>query len=454
VAQVVLENVYKSFPRRYGDRVIPAVSDLQNESAAHGVSVLRRIDLTVQDGEFMVLVGPSGCGKSTLLRLIAGLETLTGGNIWVGDRLVNALPPKQRDIAMVFQSYALYPHMTVYENLAFGLRRAGIGERGSEVRNWGSGIESWKPERIQNPKSRIQTPRRRRSSFLSLLEPMIARPTSPEWMRNWVERERSVGERVWTVAQMLQIETLLDRYPKQLSGGQKQRVALGRAMARNPQVFLMDEPLSNLDAKLRTETRTQIVNLQRKLGITTIYVTHDQTEAMTMGDRIAVMNAGQIQQVARPLELYNAPTNRFVAEFIGSPPMNFVPVQVKAPLLIQHPQFRITLPEYWEASLKAYDGRSITLGIRPEHLSVSLPAPKNLPVQVERVEALGSETYLMVNLSEAVSHPGISPPLQVRIEPDRPVTIGETLWLAISPDKIHLFDTETGEAIVDHPHPY
>jgi multiple sugar transport system ATP-binding protein len=219
-------------------------------------------------------------------------------------------------------------------------------------------------------------------------------------------------------------------------------------------VFLMDEPLSNLDAKLRTETRTQIVNLQRKLGITTIYVTHDQTEAMTMGDRIAVMNAGQIQQVARPLELYNAPANRFVAEFIGSPPMNFIPVQVKAPLLIQHPQFRITLPEQWEPSLKAYDGRSITLGIRPEHLSVSLPAPKNLPVQVERVEALGSETYLMVSLSEAADHPGISPPLQVRIEPDRIVTIGETLWLSLSPDKVHLFDTETGEAIISRAEPY
>lgn len=276
---------------------------------------------------------------------------------------------------------------------------------------------------------------------------MSDRSSAPEWLRNWVERERSIGERVWTVAQMLQIEMLLDRYPKQLSGGQKQRVALGRAMARNPQVFLMDEPLSNLDAKLRTETRTQIVNLQRKLGITTIYVTHDQTEAMTMGDRIAVMNAGQIQQVARPLELYNAPANRFVAEFIGSPPMNFIPVQVKAPLLIQHPQFRITLPEQWEPSLKEYDGRAITLGIRPEHLSVSLPAPKNLPVRVERVEALGSETYLMVSLEATNTS---SPALQVRIEPDRSVTIGETLWLALAPEKIHLFDTETGEAITHH----
>jgi multiple sugar transport system ATP-binding protein len=470
VAQVVLENVYKSFPRRHGDRVIPVVSDSPNENAAQGVSVLRRIDLTVQDGEFMVLVGPSGCGKSTLLRLIAGLENLTGGNIWVGDRLVNSLPPKQRDIAMVFQSYALYPHMTVYENLAFGLRRSGIGnsptetlrkqgagmgdsleeamrDRGLGIGDQRIGIRSWKPGKIQPSKSKIQASKRRRSFLLSLAEPMIDRASAPEWLRNWVERERSIGERVWTVAQMLQIEMLLDRYPKQLSGGQKQRVALGRAMARNPQVFLMDEPLSNLDAKLRTETRTQIVNLQRKLGITTIYVTHDQTEAMTMGDRIAVMNAGQIQQVARPLELYNSPANRFVAEFIGSPPMNFIPVQVKAPLLIQHPQFRITLPEQWEPSLKNYDGRSIILGIRPEHLSVSLPAPKNLPVRVERIEALGSETYLMVRLDGVNTS---SPALQVRIEPDRTVTIGETLWLALAPEKVHLFDATTGEAITHH----
>ncbi|WP_439648940.1 ABC transporter ATP-binding protein [Leptolyngbya ohadii] len=217
-------------------------------------------------------------------------------------------------------------------------------------------------------------------------------------------------------------------------------------MARNPQVFLMDEPLSNLDAKLRTETRSQIVNLQRKLGTTTIYVTHDQTEAMTMGDRIAVMNAGQIQQVARPLELYNNPANRFVAEFIGSPPMNFIPVQVKAPLLIQHPQFRLTLPHSWETPIRKYDGRSITLGVRPEHLSISLPAPKNIPVRVDRVEALGSETYLTVSLV-VPDRPAASQSLQVRTEPDRPVSVGEELWLAIAPDKIHLFDDETGEAI-------
>jgi len=412
----------------------------------------------------MVLVGPSGCGKSTLLRLIAGLETLTGGNIGVGDRLVNDLPPKQRDIAMVFQSYALYPHMTVYDNLAFGLRRTGIGEHGLGlgnspaemprepevgIRGRGSGLGIDSKSRLQksksSPSSRARMTRLAHASFLTRALLLLDHPQAPKWLRERIERERTIAQQVETVAQMLQIEGLLDRFPRQLSGGQKQRVALGRAMARNPQVFLMDEPLSNLDAKLRTETRTQIVNLQRKLGITTIYVTHDQTEAMTMGDRIAVMNAGQIQQVARPLELYNHPANRFVAEFIGSPPMNFVPVQVKAPLLVQHSQFRLTLPEVWESALRPYDGRSLMLGIRPEHLHVSLPAPKNLPVRVEHMEALGSETYLTVQFAEPATADSV--PLQVRIEPDRTTTVGESLWLALAPDKIHLFDPVTGEAI-------
>jgi multiple sugar transport system ATP-binding protein len=446
VAQVVLENVYKSFPRRQGERVArlataeslalsgePGLEVADSTASAAAVNILRRINLTVPDGEFMVLVGPSGCGKSTLLRLIAGLESLTGGNIWVGDRLVNELPPKQRDIAMVFQNYALYPHMTVYDNLAFGLRRS--WNESQEAGN-DKGNEK-KPSSAQN-----QLP-----PWAARLAVSVTRPL-PAGLRYWSAQERSIHQRVNTVAQMLQIEALLDRLPKQLSGGQKQRVALGRAMARNPQVFLMDEPLSNLDAKLRTETRTQIVNLQRKLGITTIYVTHDQTEAMTMGDRIAVMNAGQIQQIARPLDLYNQPANRFVAEFIGSPPMNFLPVQVKPPLLIQHPQFRITLPEAWEASLRPYHGRSITLGIRPEHLSISLPAPKNLPVRVDRVEALGSETYLTVSLTEAATNPAVSPPIQVRTEADRPVSMGEELWLTIAPDRIHLFDDDTGMAIL------
>jgi multiple sugar transport system ATP-binding protein len=432
VAQVVLENIYKSFPQRQGKQAGKLNATEIAESGVHSeaVSVLRRIHLTVQDGEFMVLVGPSGCGKSTLLRLIAGLETLTGGNIWVGNHLVNDLPPKQRDIAMVFQSYALYPHMSVYENLAFGLRRtqsdllladAATGKSADPLREADRSIPGWAEALLVNVTRSL-----------------------PSNLRYWSDQERAINQRVVTVAQMLQIEGLLNRFPKQLSGGQKQRVALGRAMARNPQVFLMDEPLSNLDAKLRTETRAQIVNLQRKLGTTTIYVTHDQVEAMTMGDRIAVMNRGQIQQVAAPLELYNRPVNRFVAEFIGSPPMNFLPVQVKAPLLIQHPQFRLTLPNLWEPILQPYDGKTLTLGIRPEHLSVSLPAPKNLPVQIQRIEALGSETYLTVNFADALP---TDPPLQLRTESDRTLSLGETIWLAIAPDKIHFFDPITGLAI-------
>ncbi|MFB2982781.1 ABC transporter ATP-binding protein [Microseira sp. BLCC-F43] len=430
MAQVVLENVYKSYSPRKGERaVIPVqaepllpqgdeIADASDKSSpsSGSTNVLRRINLTIHDGEFMVLVGPSGCGKSTLLRLIAGLEELTGGNIWVGEALVNDLPPKERDIAMVFQNYALYPHMTVYDNIAFGLRRTSRGalEQGSR------GAEG---------------------KVSQLAENMLVGMTRslPKGLRYISDREKAIQERVRAVAQLLQIDSLLHRLPKQLSGGQKQRVALGRAIARNPQVFLMDEPLSNLDAKLRAETRAQIVKLQRQLGITTIYVTHDQTEAMTMGDRIAVINQGQIQQIAHPLELYNRPGNQFVAQFIGSPPMNFIPVQFQAPLLITHPLFRLTLPDIWERTLKKYDGRSLTLGIRPEHLSLSLPAPKNLPVLVELVEALGNETYLSVRLGDT--------PLQVRIPPDRLARIGEQLLLAIAPAKIHLFDPETGSAI-------
>ncbi|MGI0493344.1 ABC transporter ATP-binding protein [Alkalinema pantanalense CENA528] len=418
MAQVILDNIYKTYPKGRG----------AGEPGSQPVSVLRSINLTIRDGEFMVLVGPSGCGKSTLLRLIAGLEEITGGNIYVGDRLVNQLPPKERDIAMVFQSYALYPHMTVYDNLAFGLRR--------------STAPADTPTASRLPQ------------WLETLAVETSRKL-PKGLRYVPDREQQIDRRVRDVAASLQIEGLLNRLPKQLSGGQKQRVALGRAMARDPQVFLMDEPLSNLDAKLRAETRSQIVKLQRQLGTTTIYVTHDQTEAMTMGDRIAVLNAGQIQQIATPLELYNRPVNRFVAEFIGSPPMNFIPVQVKAPLLIIHPDFRITLPESWANVLSRYDGQTLTLGIRPEHLSYSVPAPKNLPVTVELVEALGSETYITANLAGQPLGSGAShsrgevgkTAIAARIEADKPVGIGEKIWLAINPDKIHLFNPETGLAI-------
>ncbi len=425
MAQVVLENVYKSFPKNPGSTVVTSAAPMVSipedagNSVRDGVNVLRRINLTIADGEFMVLVGPSGCGKSTLLRLIAGLEEMTGGNISVGDRLVNDLPPKARDIAMVFQNYALYPHMTVYDNLAFGLRRTQISE---DSTNWGKDL------------------------LIGLTRKL------PKGLRYSSEKERAVEQRVLNVAQLLQIEALLNRLPKQLSGGQKQRVALGRAIARNPQVFLMDEPLSNLDAKLRAETRAQIVKLQRQLGTTTIYVTHDQTEAMTMGDRIAVMNAGVLQQVASPLELYNRPANRFVAEFIGSPPMNFLQVEFHAPSVISNSQFRFTLPQFPGTALQKYDGRKLMIGIRPEHLNISVPATKNLPVQVELVESLGNDTYLVVSLLDSGFHAGNVNALnmQVRIPPDRIVRVGEQLWLSLTPEKIHFFDPETELAIFPH----
>lgn len=458
MANVILENIYKSFPRRGQTQAAPNTEaslaavpatvgasaaveqSVETELTVHTpatATVLRRINLKVQDGEFMVLVGPSGCGKSTLLRLLAGLEPLTAGNIWIGDALVNDLPPKARDIAMVFQSYALYPHLTVYNNLAFGLRRTFAEQKPSlDLGNAGTTPD----QSSKNGVAKAITQRIQRELRSQLSDFAVAATRRlPPGLRYWSAKETYVHQQVQTVAKMLQIEPLLDRLPRQLSGGQKQRVALGRAMARNPQVFLMDEPLSNLDAKLRGETRSQIVNLQRQLGITTIYVTHDQTEAMTMGDRIAVMNGGQIQQVARPLELYNRPANRFVAEFIGSPPMNFLPVEVKAPLLITHPDFRLTLPETWETVLQIYDGRTITLGIRPEHLSLSVPAPKNLHGIVQRVEALGSETYLTVEITGQT--------VQARVDADHMIRIGEEVWLAIAPNRIHFFDPKTDEAL-------
>ncbi|MEH2223368.1 ABC transporter ATP-binding protein [Nostoc sp.] len=439
MSQVILENVYKSFSSRKGESVnsqtqSPLTTDAAQEQSG-SVNVLRRINLTIADGEFMVLVGPSGCGKSTLLRLIAGLEVMTGGNIWIGDRLINDLPPKERDIAMVFQNYALYPHMTVYDNIAFGLRRR--GSRGAALR-----LRSVTEEQESRGENTPYLRTWAENLFVGATRKL------PKGLRYTSDKERAVDQQVRSVAQLLQIETLLNRLPKQLSGGQRQRVALGRAIARDPQVFLMDEPLSNLDAKLRAETRAQIVKLQRQLGTTTIYVTHDQTEAMTMGDRIAIMSEGKIQQVASPLELYNRPANLFVAEFIGSPPMNFIPVEFHAPLLITHSQLRFTLPEVWGKALQKYDGKTLILGIRPEHLNLSMPATKNLPVQVDLVENLGNDSFLAVKIAEPGSQPNTTANyLQVRIPPDRFVQPGEQLWLSLTPEKIHFFDPETELAI-------
>jgi multiple sugar transport system ATP-binding protein len=394
VAKVIIDKVYKSFPG--GNKNMTTVN------------VLRQINLTIEDGEFMVLVGPSGCGKSTLLRIIAGLETLTGGDVFVGEKLVNNLPPKERDIAMVFQNYALYPHLNVYDNIAFGLRRMGNHQD-----------QPWQ-------------------KLLTFLTKKL-----PKSLRYLTASEQKINQQVIQVAQLLQIENLLARLPKQLSGGQRQRVALGRAIARQPQVFLMDEPLSNLDAKLRNETRSQIVKLQQQLGITTIYVTHDQTEAMTMGDRIAVMNQGQIQQIGKPLEIYNNPVNKFVAQFIGSPPINFLPMTVEKSQLV-NPEFSLTIPKQWVNYLTKYQGKNILLGIRPENLTIAEPNPENIPVKINFIEALGNETYLSVQL---IKQENIT--LQLRIPADIIVEIQGIIYLAINLNKIYLFDQDTEKNILD-----
>ncbi|MGL5940013.1 MAG: ABC transporter ATP-binding protein [Waterburya sp.] len=417
MAKVVVENVYKSYSRSRIDRSdvseieVRDKTDPQSSKAkSKQVSVLRDINFTVESGEFLVLVGPSGCGKSTLLRLLAGLEELTAGNIRIGDRLVNDLPPKARDIAMVFQNYALYPHLNIYDNLAFGLRR--------------------------NNQLSVNSKH--------LLEDMLVSISrnAPKSLRYLSTKEKTVRDRVRYVANLLQIESLLGRLPKELSGGQKQRVALGRAIARNPQVFLMDEPLSNLDAKLRTQTRAQIVQLQRQLNITTIYVTHDQTEAMTMGDRIAVMNNGQIQQIAPPLEIYEQPANRFVAEFIGSPPMNFLPVEFIAPSQLRHQYFKLDLPATWTKSLQSQQTQSLILGIRPQHLSLSSANESSIQITVDLVEALGSETYISAHL---VADPQTR--LTVSLPPEQSIAIADNLWLVVDINKIHLFTVDDGKAI-------
>jgi multiple sugar transport system ATP-binding protein len=435
VAKVVFENVYKSFPRRRHDgeteilkeeefSITPqAKPSVINRSLGQKnrqytaksldrVSVLRKIDFTVENGEFMVLVGPSGCGKSTLLRILAGLEDLTGGTISIGDRQVTNLPPKARDIAMVFQNYALYPHLNIYDNIAFGLRRTSDVGKG--------GIKE----------------------TLDKLLVGMTRPL-PYKLQYLSAQEKAVKKTVRQVANLLQIEHLLNRLPKELSGGQKQRVALGRAIARNPQVFLMDEPLSNLDAKLRTQTRSQIVKLQKQLGTTTIYVTHDQTEAMTMGDRIAVMNEGQIQQIAPPLEIYERPANKFVAEFIGSPPMNFLPVKFIPPDTLIHPQFRLTVSETWRKALQTYDERSLYLGIRPQNLHLAEASEQNILVEVDLVEALGNETYLATHLPE---YKDLN--LTVSLPPDKLMAIGDLIWLSVDMSKIHLFTDDDGRSIL------
>jgi multiple sugar transport system ATP-binding protein len=359
--------------------------------------VLDDINLTVEDREFMVLVGPSGCGKSTLLRLIAGLESVTEGSIYLGDDQINHLPPKARDIAMVFQSYALYPHMSVYENIAFGLRRQ---------QSQGLGI------------------------FSSMQQ----------------KQRQAIAQRVQQVAASLQIDALLNRKPKELSGGQKQRVALGRAIARNPQAFLMDEPLSNLDAQLRSETRAQIVQLQKQLQTTTIYVTHDQTEAMTMGSRITVLNKGKIQQVDTPLNLYRKPANLFVAGFMGSPPMNFLPVALDSDyrfiLQINQGDHSSQAIEFGQNQDLA-PNQDYILGIRPEDVKPSSSDRAHICGFVQLVEALGAETIVILDLDGQTLRARIAADLMFNLD----LTIGAKTYWQFDLSKLYLFDRISESAI-------
>ncbi len=353
---------------------------LHQVKKAYGpVTVIPHLDLGIQDHEFMVLVGPSGCGKSTALRMIAGLEEITGGTIEIGDRVVNDVPPKDRDIAMVFQSYALYPHMTVRENLEFGLK----------IR--------------KTPKG---------------------------------EMNRLVGE----AAQILGITEFLARKPKQLSGGQRQRVALGRAIVRKPAVFLFDEPLSNLDAKLRVQMRAEISTLQKRLQTTTVYVTHDQIEAMTMGDRIAVMNKGELQQVGSPLEVYEQPATLFVASFIGTPPMNFLPaVLADGGAAVAASGFRLPVPEAFRTAAAGRDGMKVVLGLRPENIREAGRDGEGVQVpvsaKVEFVEPLGHEVIVHGRIGDNL--------LIAKVGPHRAPQIGATVDLVVEAAAAHLFDVAT-----------
>jgi len=347
--------------------------------------VISGVNLEIRDREFMVLVGPSGCGKSTLLRMVAGLEEITSGTILIGDKVVNDVPPKDRDIAMVFQSYALYPHMSVRENLEFGLvlRR---------------------------------TPR--------------------------VEIDRLVGE----AAKILGLEELLARRPKELSGGQRQRVALGRAIVRKPAVFLFDEPLSNLDAKLRVQMRAEIKKLQHRLQTTAIYVTHDQVEAMTMGNRIAVLSEGKLQQVGTPLEVYERPQNLFVANFIGTPPMNFIRATVAdGGSLLEGKSFALPSPAAARPALAARRGKTIVVGIRPEHVVESGRPTRGVTAPVELtadlVETLGDEVVVHGRKGDDQ--------IAFKMDPHNPPEFGGKVAALVQIDRLHLFDADTEQRIAD-----
>ena len=347
---------------------------------------VKDVDIDIQDKEFVILVGPSGCGKSTILRMIAGLEQVDQGDIFIGDRLVNQVPPKNRDIAMVFQNYALYPHMTVFGNMAFGLK-----------------------------------------------------------LRKYTKED--IEQRVFEAADILGIRDLLERKPKALSGGQRQRVAVGRAIVRNPKVFLFDEPLSNLDAKLRVQMRTEISKLHQKLNTTMIYVTHDQVEAMTMGDRIVVLKDGEVQQVDRPIDLYNYSKNKFVAGFIGSPPMNFVAgkLVMQDGLWFQDENLRLRIPSEDLKILEKYEDKDIIFGIRPEDIYEQkdqrlLQQGADVSLLVDVIEPMGNEVYLYASSKQCLFTARLSATFQAQI--------GQSIALTFDMAKAHFFDAETEESII------
>ncbi len=358
------------------------------------VTAVKSADVDIKDKEFVVLVGPSGCGKSTTLRMIAGLEDITAGELYIGEKVVNDIPPKDRDIAMVFQNYALYPHMNVYDNMAFGLK-----------------LRKFDPDEID--------------------------------------------KRVNEAADILDIRPLLDRKPKELSGGQRQRVALGRAIVREPKVFLMDEPLSNLDAKLRVQMRAELSKLHERLKTTTIYVTHDQIEAMTLADRVVVINQGVIQQVAPPLELYNEPNNVFVGGFIGSPPMNFLDAKIEEKdggLAIVGSDFELGVPADWAEAMKelqTYVGKEIVFGIRPENIldpevelsdDITEKEANTIKATVEVVEPMGSEINLYLDLGDQ--------DIIAIVDAESEAQVGDELTFVIDREKMSIFDAETEMAIV------
>ncbi|MBI5698918.1 ABC transporter ATP-binding protein [Candidatus Saganbacteria bacterium] len=366
MARVLLENVTKKF----GD-----------------VVAVKGINLEIKDKEFMVFVGPSGCGKTTTLRMVAGLEEITEGKIYIDNKLVNDTPPKDRNIAMVFQSYALYPHMSVYDNMAFGLRLGGT-------------------------------------------------------------KKKEIDERVANAAEMLGLSELLTRLPKQLSGGQRQRVAVGRAIVRNPKVFLMDEPLSNLDAKLRVQTRAQLQNLHRNLQTTVIYVTHDQTEAMTLGQRIAVILNGELQQVDSPLNVFGKPVNRFVAGFIGSPPMNFIKGSINkanSHYSFECGGFKLEIPEDLSQYLAGYEGKEVMFGIRPTDIwdvpsSAWIDRRFTIDAKVDFRELMGSETYMYLKIGAI--------PLVARVGALNDAAPGSKFTVVFNMRKIYIFDPETQKAVI------